>query len=41
MATPVTHPELEPGDELPLEWWPDDYLANLIDEWRKEIEKDT
>lgn len=36
MAQDVTHPELEPDpDELPLEWWSDDELADLVETWKK------
>lgn len=38
----MTHPELEPaGDELPLEWWSDDDLAEIVEAWEKEIGKGT
>jgi hypothetical protein len=36
----VTTPEPD-HDELPLEWWSDEELAEIVAEWEKEIRKGT
>jgi len=35
VGAPVTQ------DELPLEWWSDEELAEIVEAWRKEIEEGT
>lgn len=42
--SPSPDPSVAQGmtqDELPLEWWSDEELAEIVAAWEKEIEKGT